>query len=105
VFNSVENMVEQAMLGNLESGLLGRAISDHLGTMNNDQLSGHLQTAASNLQTNGQGGLAQQISGIAQQVASNPSSAKDAVVAFVENNPQVLAQFAPEFAQGIMSRL
>lgn len=105
MFDSIKNMAEQAMLGNLDSGAVGQAVSGHLGTLDDGQLSDQLQTASSNLQANGQGDLAQQVSGLVEQLASNPSGAKDAVVAFVQSNPQVLEQFAPEFAQGIMSRL
>jgi hypothetical protein len=105
MFDSIKTMAEQTISGDLDSSSVGQAVSDHLGTLNNDQLSDHLQTAASNLQADGQGGLAQQVMGMVEQLASNPSGAKDAVVAFVQNNPQALEHFAPEFAQGIMSRL
>ena len=64
-----------------------------------------MQTAADNLQQQGNGDLGQQAMSLAEQVRSNPSGAKDAVVSFIKNNPQVLQHFAPSFAQGILSKL
>jgi hypothetical protein len=42
---------------------------------------------------------------LASQVASNPSGAIGDVTTFIQNNPQVLEHFAPDFAQGILSKL
>lgn len=93
------------MSGNLDASKVGQAVSDHLDTVDNNQLSDHLQTAASNLQQNGQSDLAGQVSQLVQQIGSNPSGAKDTIVAFVTNNPAVLQHFSPEFVQGIASKL
>lgn len=105
MFDAIKNIAEQAMSGQLDSAKVGQAVSDHLDTVDSNQLSDHLQTAASNLQANGQGDLAQQVTGLVQQISSNPAGIKDSVVAFIRNNPQVLQHFAPDFAQGIAARL
>lgn len=105
MFDSLEKLASQVMGGNIDPQALGQAVSQHLGTLDSDQLSDHLQTAATNLAQNGQGDLAQQATGLIEQIASNPGSATGAVVSFIQNNPQVLQHFAPEFAQGILSRI
>lgn len=107
MFDSLKNFASQDLGegGNLDPQALGEAVSQHLESIDPSQLSGHLQTAASNLQQNGQGDLAQQATALAQQLASNPGGAKDAVVSFIQNNPQVLQHFAPDFAQGILSKI
>lgn len=105
MFDSLKGMVEQAVAGNVDSQAIGQAASDHIENCDSDDLAGHLQTAASSLQQNGQGDLAQQASALISQVQSNPSTAKDAVVSFIQNNPQVLQHFAPDFAQGILSKV
>jgi hypothetical protein len=58
MFDLVKNIAEQA---NLDPSALDQAVTEHLGTLNNNQLSDHLQTAASNLQNSGQGDLASQV--------------------------------------------
>ena len=105
MFDSIKNAVEQAASGNLDPQALEQAAGDHVASIDNDQLAGHLQTAATNLQGQGQGELAQQAMALISQVQSNPQGAKVAVIAFMKNNPQVIAHFAPEFAQGILARL
>lgn len=105
MFDAIKNVAEQAMSGNLDPSSLGQAVSDHLDSLDGGQLSDHLQTAADNLQQNGQGDLSGQVSGLVQQIESDPSGAKDAVASFVQNNPSILQHFAPEFMQGIASKL
>ena len=105
MFNSLESFASQVMGGNVDLQALEQAVGLHVGSLDSGQLSDHLQTAATNLQQNGQGDLAQQATSLAEQIASNPGDAKDAVVSFIQNNPQVLQHFAPEFAQGILSKL
>lgn len=105
VFDSLKGMVEQAASGNVDQQALGQAANDHVANTDPGELQDHLQTAASNLQQNGQGDLAQQATSLISQLQSNPSEAKNAVVSFIKNNPQVLQHFAPNFAQGILSKL
>ena len=82
-----------------------QAASQHVNQCDSGELAGHLQTAATNMQQQGQGDLAQQAMNLVSQLRSNPSGAKDAVVAFIKNNPQVLQHFAREFSQGILSKI
>jgi hypothetical protein len=105
MFDSIKNVVEQAIAGNLDSQSLGQAAGAHLDSVSDDQLADHLQTAGSNLQQQGQGDLAQQVTSLIGQLQSNPSEARATIVAFIQNNPQVLQHFAPQFAQGILSRV
>lgn len=105
MFDSLKNMVEQANSGNLDAQAVGQAASEHVNNTSPEELHGHLQTAASNLQQNGQGDLAQQAQSLISQLQSNPSGAKDAIVNFIKSNPQVLQHFAPSFAQGILSKV
>ncbi|MEO6834371.1 MAG: hypothetical protein ABI231_00455 [Candidatus Tumulicola sp.] len=105
MFDAIKNIVQQATSGNLDPQALTQAATDHLGSVGGDELAGHLQTAATNLQQQGQGDLAQQAMALVSQVQSNPGEAKGAIVSFITSNPQVLQHFAPEFAQGILSRI
>jgi hypothetical protein len=105
VFDAIKNAAQEMTSGKLDSAAVGQAVSDHLDSVSGDQLSDHLQTAASNLQQSGQGDLAGQISQLVQQIGSNPSGAKESIVAFVTNNPAVLQHFSPEFVQGIAAKL
>lgn len=104
MFDSLKGMVEQAVSGNVDPQQLEQAASAHVAASDPNELQGHLQTAATNLQQNGQNDLAQQAFSLISQLQSNPAGAKDAIVAFIKNNPQVLQHFAPEFAQGILSK-
>jgi hypothetical protein len=105
MFDSIKNVVEQAASGKLDPQALASAVEGHLSTVDDGQLAGHLQTAATNLQQQGQGDLAQQAMALVGQLQSNPSDAKAAIVSFVQSNPQILQHFAPEFARGILSRI
>jgi hypothetical protein len=105
VFDSIKNLLGQASSGNLDPQALSQAVGDHVAATDGDALAGHLQTAATSLQQQGQGDLAQQAMALISQVQSNPAGAKDAIVSFVQNNPQVLEHFKPEFVQGILSRI
>lgn len=105
MFDSIKGAVEQAAGGNLDPSQLASAVESHLGSVGNDELAGHLQTAANNAQQQGQGDLAQQVTGLISQLQQNPGDARTAIVAFVQSNPQILQHFAPGFAQGILSKL
>ena len=106
MFDEVKTMAERAMSGNADPQALEQAASAHIDQMDQGEVSDHLQTAATNLQSQGQPDLAQQALGLVSQLRSNPGGgAKDEVVNFITSNPQVLQHFAPSFAQGILSRL
>lgn len=87
MFDSIKDAVEQAV-----------------GGVGDGELAGHLQTAADNAQQQGQGDIAQQVTGLISQLQQNPGDARTAIVSFVQSNPQVLQHFAPGFAQGILSK-
>lgn len=104
MFDSIKSAVEQAAGGNLDPSQLASAVEAHLGSLGDEEVAGNLQTAASNAQQQGQGDLAQQVTGLISQLQQNPSDARTAIVAFVRSNPEILQHFAPEFAQGVLSK-
>ena len=73
--------------------------------MSATEVTQHLQTAASNAQVSGQPDVAQEIGDLVSRYQSDPQGLKDAAVSYVKSNPQVLAHFAPSFAQGVLSKL
>ncbi len=105
MFDSVKGMVQEALSGNVDPQALEQAASDHISNCDPSEIQDHLQTAASNAQQSGQDDVAQQATSLISQIQSDPGGAKDAVVSFIKNNPQVLQHFAPDFAQGILSKL
>jgi 23S rRNA G2445 N2-methylase RlmL len=105
MFDAIKNVAERMMSGSVDSAAVKQAVGDHLDSVGNDQLADHLQTAAFNLQDSGQTEYAQQATVLVEQIRSNPAEAKDAVVAFIQGNPQLLQHFSPEFVQGIASKL
>jgi hypothetical protein len=105
MFDAIKNVAQQMMPGNMDSAAVGQAVGDHVDSVGNDRLADHLQTVASNLQGNGQTDLAQQATVLVEQIRTNPAGAKDAVVAFIQGNPQLLQHFPPDFVQGIASKL
>ena len=104
MFDSIENAIKQATGGNIDPAQLASAVESHLGSLDDGELAGHLQTAAGNAQQQGQGDVARQIVGLVEQLHQNPDDARSAIVSFVRNNPQILQHFAPEFAQGVLSK-
>ena len=60
MFDSVKGMVEKAASGNLDPQAVEQAASQHVNQCDSGELAGHLQTAATNMQQQGQGDLAQQ---------------------------------------------
>lgn len=104
MFNEIEGMLSRFTGGNADPQAVQQAASEHVDGMSTDELSGHLQTAAGNLQQNGQGAVAQELIRIATGPHDAESLKTDAV-AFIRDNPQVIAQFAPSFAQGILGKL
>jgi len=105
VFNEIEGVMAQVTGANADPGAVANAAEQHVAGMDPNELSGHLQTAATNLRQNGDTDLAEQIERMVQGGSVDPESLKAAAVAFLRDNPQVLAQFAPPFAQGVLSKL
>ena len=96
--------VEQALAGG-RSDDVGAAVSDHVASMDSGEVAQHLQSAADNAAANGQPDVAREIADIASRGQTDPESLKTAAIDYVKSNPQILAHFAPAFAQGILSKL
>lgn len=107
MFDSIKNLGAQLLGGggSIDPQALEQAVTDHIGNTDAGELGDHLQTAASNLQQQGQGDLAQQAIGIVSKLQSDPAGAKDEAIAFITNNPDIIQHFAPDFAKGILAKL
>lgn len=105
MFQELEGMAQKLMSGDLDPQAVGDAAAQHVNSMDASELQQHAQTAADNAQQNGNTGLAQQLYGLVQQYQSNPEGLKGEVVSLISNNPQILQQFAPEFAQKVLGSL
>ncbi len=114
-----------------------QAASEHVASMNTDELAGHVTQAAQSMDSGSLATLAQSLLGalsrngssegeaqaagvptddakagdpaavtaLIQHVAQDPSTLREAVTGFITQNPQVVQQFAPEFAKGILAKL
>ena len=105
MFDELKNVAGGLLGGNADPQAIGDAASEHVQNMDPNELGGHLETAAGNLQANGQGDVAQQVLGIASKLQSDPGGARDEAIALVRSNPQILQHFAPGFAQGILGKI
>ena len=105
MFDSIKGALEQAVSGNLDPQQLQGAVAQHVEEVGPQQAANHLENAANNAQAQGDTGLAEQAFSLVQQVRQDPSQAQSAIVNFVKNNPEILQHFAPEVAQGILSKL
>ncbi len=70
-----------------------------------EEVTQHLQTAATNANANGQPAIAQEIEAMIARKQVDPEALKDAAISYIKSNPQVLTYFAPSFAQGILNRV
>jgi len=105
MFNEIEGMLSSAMGGGAAGPqAVGDAAEQHVSSMDGGELSDHLQTAADNARQTGDEGMAQQIEGMIARGQADPDALKSMAVDYIRNNPQVLRQFAPSFAQGILSK-
>lgn len=80
------------------------AAEDHVQSLPADEVEDHVQTAAENARSSGQSDVAE----LLERVLSGGASEEDlkaGLIAAVQSNPQILAHFAPSFAQGILSRI
>jgi hypothetical protein len=105
MFNEIVGLLQQVTGGQVDPQAVSQAASDHVSSMDSSDLTQHLQTAADNANQNGQGGIAQQIMGLIQQSGTNPEALKQNAISLISNNPQILQQFAPDFAKGLLGRL
>jgi len=104
MFEQLKNMAG-GLLNNANPQDVSEAAAEHVQKMDSQELGDNLEGAAEKLQEEGQGDLAQQVMGVVSQVQSNPSGAKDAAINLIKNNPQLLQRFAPDFLQGILSKI
>jgi hypothetical protein len=105
MFGNIEGMIEQAVSGGIDPQKIEQAASAHLGDMDGDQVAGHVQQAAQNADQAGQSQIADDLRSLVAQNGTNPQGLKDAAIAYIRDNPQVLTHFAPPFAQGILSKV
>jgi hypothetical protein len=105
MFNEVQNLLSRVTTGEIDTSSVSQAANDHVQNMDHEQLKNNLQTAADNANQGGQSGLAQQIMGLISQHGSNPQGLKEAVTSLISSNPQILQQFEPGFAKGILGRI
>ncbi|MDQ2817110.1 MAG: hypothetical protein M3T49_02705 [Candidatus Eremiobacteraeota bacterium] len=103
--NEFSGLLQRVTGGDADPQAVEQAATDHVSSMGSGELSDHMQTAADNARQNGQGDLAQQITGLVSQNGTNPQGLKDAAISLIKSNPQVLTHFAPPFAQGLLSRI
>ena len=59
MFVEVKTLAERTISGDVEPQALQQAATDHLNSMDQGEITDHLQTAATNLQNQGQPDLAQ----------------------------------------------
>ena len=97
------NMIEDAVNGG-QAPALADAAEAHVSEMPAEEVEQHLQTAASNADANGQPDVAQEIQEMIANKRVDPEELKSAAIDYLKANPQVISQFAPSFAQGIINR-
>lgn len=105
MFQEVEGFVQKVTTGEIDQQSVGQAASEQVNTMPHEEVAQHVQTAAQNAQQNGQPDVAQQLMQIVQQHGSDPQALKQDVISLISSNPQLIAHFAPEFAQKILGAL
>jgi len=100
----VASMIQQ-VTGGGSSQALEQAAEQHLSSMAPQEVTQHLQTAASNANQDGQSDVAQEIQGMISRGSADPEGLKNLAISYIKSNPQVLTHFAPSFAQGILNRV
>ena len=105
MFSEITGILEKVTSGDADPQAVSQAASDHVESMDHSDLTQHLQTAADNANQSGQGDFAQQIVGIIERNGTNVDGLKQDAVALISNNPEILQQFAPDFAKGLLGRL
>jgi hypothetical protein len=105
MFNEVEGLLQRVTTGEIDQNSVSQAATEHVSNIDSSQLTQNLQTAADNANQNGQGDVAQQITGLLSQHGSDPQSLKQAAISLITSNPQILQHFEPEFAKNILGRI
>ncbi|MFN2448267.1 MAG: hypothetical protein ABR508_00535 [Candidatus Baltobacteraceae bacterium] len=104
MFGNIENMIQQAAGGSIDPEKLEQAASEHVNAMDSGDVANEVQTAAQSASASGDQGIAGELSGLLTE-HGNSGGVKDAAIAYIKNNPQVLTHFAPPFAQGILNKI
>jgi hypothetical protein len=105
MFNEVQGLIQRVTTGEIDTSSVSQAAGDHVQSMDHEDLKNNLQTAANTANQNGQTNVAQQIMSLISQHGSNPQGLKDAVIALVGSNPQILQNFEPAFVKNILGRV
>lgn len=105
MFNDVQGLLQRVTTGEVDGSSVSQAAGDHLASMDQGELTQHLQTAADSATQKGQTSLAQQIMGVLSRNGSNPQGLKQDAVSLIAANPGILEHFAPDFAKGILGRI
>ncbi|MBV9719302.1 MAG: hypothetical protein JOZ77_08280 [Candidatus Eremiobacteraeota bacterium] len=103
MFQEIEGMIQKAASGEIDQQTVSQGADQHVNSMDSNELAQHVQIAANNAQQSGNGGLAQQLVNLVETQRSNPDALKSGIISLISNNPQILAHFAPSFAQGILN--
>ena len=105
MFGEVATLLGQFAGGSAEDRQAAQsAAEDHVQSLPADQVQDHVQTAADNAQSSGQAEIANVLQGLLSG-SGNDQDLKSGLINLVKSNPQILTHFAPEFAQGILSRI
>ncbi len=105
MFNEVEGLLQRVTTGEVDQSAVSQSASEHVSSMDGEQVKQNLQTAADNANQNGESGIAQQIMTLISQHGSNPEALKQGAISLITSNPQILQHFESDFARNVLSRL
>jgi hypothetical protein len=105
MFQQIEGMMQQVASGQIDQQSLNQAADQHINSMDPNVVQQHVATAAATAQENGDTGVAGMLMDLLNRQGSNSQGLQGELISIVTNNPQILQHFAPEFAQGILSKL
>jgi hypothetical protein len=105
MFNELEGMMSKVITGEIDQQQVGQAAEEHLNATDPNELQQQVTTAANNASANGNSNLASQLFTLVQDCQQNPEGLKSDLVTLIQSNPQIVQHFAPEFAQGILSKI
>ena len=105
MFGEVASLLDRFGGGSVEDRASAQEAAEaHVQSLPADEVKDHVQTAADNARSSGQS----EIADVLERVLSGGTSAEDlkaGLISALQRNPQILAHFAPSFAQGILGRL
>lgn len=105
MFNEIEGLLQRVTTGEVDQSAVSQSTSQHVSSMDGEQVKQNLQSAAENANQNGESEIAQQITALIAQHGSNPQALKEEAISLITNNPQILQHFESTFASGILSRI